>query len=468
MLRRPSSIPGMLIHLARIDRARHPGRWRALGLGLVAAAALPAYRAARPAASPPSAASPHRPRQVLVVGGQCARSRAFCATDLTCGAGDRCVDATGLSARLLRAAPRDADAWISPTLTATADGWALAFLGIEDERLDLWFARLGADGRRAGNARRLTNADSVKVIPDLAAGASGFGVTYTEVGENDVATRLLRLDAQGAPQGQPTTLGGEGFNFGGRVAWNGQEYATAWFNVSVATQMSARFARYTPAGARVGADANLHGRFAATGTLDLAFTGDAYGVAFNTFIPRDERSETLFLRVGAGGEASAPLKVAQRAERCGSAALAWSGRNFGLLWEDELSAEDDDTPLNRIAFAAASPGRVDVPRREVTRRDRFQVQPVIAFGGGVYAAAWTTIGDDGLDVWLARLDGEGKPLGPVVQVTKNSMGLLPSLAWNGREFGIAWTDVRGGGIDVWFSRFDPQGRRVGEELRVSP
>jgi hypothetical protein len=111
---------------------------------------------------------------------------------------------------------------------------------------------------------------------------------------------------------------------------------------------------------------------------------------------------------------------------------------------------------------------VDVPRRDLTQRNRYQVQPVMAFGGGVYALAWTTIGDDGLDVWLARLDSEGKLLGTPLQVTRNSMGLLPSLAWNGREFGIAWTDVRGGGIDVWFARYDAQGRRVGEEVRVSP
>lgn len=467
MPRRPSSITGMIAHLARLDRARHPARWRAVGLCLAAAAlATPAYLATRPS-TPAPATAPRAARRVLVLGGQCARSHAVCATDLTCGAGDRCVDATGLNARLARAAAQDADAWISPTLTPTTDGWAVAFLGMEDERFDLWFARLGADGRRAGNARRLTNADTVKVMPDLAAGAAGFALAYTELGENDVATRVMRLDAQGAAQGQPINLGADGFNFGGRVAWNGREYAAAWFNVSVVTQMSARFARYTPEGARVGAESNLHGRFAATGTLDLAFTGDAYGLAFNTYLPRDERSETLFLRVGAGGEGSSPLKVAQRPERCGSATLAWSGRNFGVVWEDEVSA-DEDAPLDRLAFAAVSPGRVDVPRREVTRRDAFQVQPVLAFGGGVYALAWTTIGENGLDVWLARLDAEGKALGAPIQVTRNSMGLLPSVAWNGREFGIAWTDVRGGGIDVWFARYDAQGRRVGEEVRVSP
>ncbi|MEZ4390096.1 MAG: hypothetical protein R3A48_03285 [Polyangiales bacterium] len=463
----------MLLHLARLDRSRNPRRWRTLGLcvaalGLSAPFAMTRGAAPTPHPQPARAATRRPARAILVAGGQCARSGTFCASDLTCGAGERCVDVTGMSARVLRAAADDADAWISPTLTPTADGWALSFLGIEDERLDVWFARLQADGKRVGAARRLTNADTVKVMPDLAAGPAGFALAYTEIGDNDLATRVLRLDAQGAAQGQPITLGGDGFNFGGRVEWNGREYAAAWYGVSVAAQMSARFARYGQDGARVGGDTTLHSRFAASGLLGFAFTGDAYGVAFNTYIPRDERAETLFLRVGAGGEASAPLKVAQRAERCGSANLAWSGRNFGVIWEDEMSAEDDDTPLNRLAFAAVSPGRVDVPRREVTRRDRFQVQPVIAFGGGVYAVAWTTIGDDGLDVWLARLDGEGKPLGAVTQVTRNSMGLLPSVAWNGREFGIAWTDVRGGGVDVWFARYDAQGRRVGEEHRVSP
>ncbi len=468
MPRRPTSIPGMLLHLARLDAARRPRRWRMAGLGALALglAAPIALRSPTPPTPPPAA---HRPaRTVLVAGGQCARTGAFCASDLTCGRGDRCVDATGLSARLMASVRDDADAWISPTLTATSDGWALAFLGIEDERLDIWFARLQGDGRRVGNARRLTNADSVKLMPDLAAGANGFALAYTEINEDAVATRLQRLGADGAAQGAPVNLGSDSFSFGGRVAWNGREYAAAWYGISAVTQMSAKLARYAPDGTRVGGDSTLHSRFAATGTLGLAFTGDAYGIAFNTFIPREERSETLFLRAGAGGEASAPLKVAQRRERCGSAALAWSGRNFGMVWEDELSAEDDDTPLDRLSFAAVSPGRVDVPRRDLTQRNRFQVQPVMAFGGGVYALAWTTIGDDGLDVWLARLDSEGKLLGTPLQVTRNSMGLLPSLAWNGREFGIAWTDVRGGGIDVWFARYDAQGRRVGEEVRVSP
>jgi hypothetical protein len=190
-----------------------------------------------------------------------------------------------LTARVLAEVSRrddDANAAINPTLVWNGAHFGVAWVGIHDDRFELWFARLGADGRRVGAPVRVTTSPTAKVIPSLAALGDGWGLAWTDLGEDDIAGYFVRLSAEGRPVGQPEPVARDGVNLAPRVVSNGREYALAWYNVSVTSQMSLHFGRIDANGRRVGGTSVAARGFLATGLADLAWQGDAYGLAWST------------------------------------------------------------------------------------------------------------------------------------------------------------------------------------------
>jgi len=410
-----------------------------------------------------------------IVAGRCALTGTLCFQHAQCSpvdareGGNRCVDPTGLGARVvsaLDAADDDANAAISPVLVWNGSHYGAAWVGIHDDRFELWFARLGADGRRVGAAVRVTSSASVKAIPSLAALGDGWGLAWTDVGEDDIAGYFVRLSATGQPVGNPEVVSRDGVNLAPRVVSNGREFGVGWYNISVTSQMSLHFARIDGSGKRVGNTTVAARGFLATGLLDLGWNGDGYGLAWSTYVPRDDRSVTSFQGLGASGATVGKVvPVSQGAGQNGGVALAWSGRHFGAAWEDGMT---EDEGANRLAFAGVGPAGVAVPRREVTDRSTLVLSPTLGWNGSRYALSWTRIAESGPEVLLARLGADGAPVGSAVRVTPNSLGLLSSVAVHGDTVSVAWTDLRASGIHIRFARFDNDGRRVGEETQIDP
>lgn len=486
-MRRPETIAGMLVWLARHHAERHPRamRWGALGVAAsltaaTAAALLPSAPLPEHAQTPRAAShrgstwrTLSRPdRGVVLAPGRCVVGGGLCFQSSECqpgGYGDRCAEPTGITARVLAEVSRrddDANAAINPALVWNGSHFGVAWVGIHDDRFELWFARLGADGRRVGAPVRVTTSPTAKVIPSLAAVGDGWGLAWTDLGEDDIAGYFVRLSAEGRPVGQPEPVARDGVNLAPRVVSNGREYALAWYNVSVTSQMSLHFGRIDANGRRVGGTSVAARGFLATGLADLAWQGDAYGLAWSTYVPRDNKAETHFVGLGASGEAVArPVRVSQGSGQNGGVALAWSGQHFGTVWEDSLS---EDEASNRLAFAGVTPRSVAVARRDLTDRSALVLGPSLGWNGARHALAWTRLSESGPEVLLARLGADGAPVGSAVRVTPNSLGLLPSVAVAGATFGLAWTDLRASGIHIRFARFDAEGRRVGDEHQIDP
>ncbi len=406
----------------------------------------------------------------LPLGGLCRATGAFCVNDATCGPAGRCEDPAGLTGRLRAMAPATGDSTpaLSPELVWNGDGYGCVWLAAGDDRLDLWFARLSPTGQRVGRPVRLTSSDTVKVLPSLVWDGGGYAVAYTEVAERSVSANLLRFGPDGALRGPARRVAPEeGIDLAARLVWNGREYAAAWYHVDRATQMSVRFARIAPDGARPSPTRVLHQRFMAGGPASLAWTGDAYGVGFTSYVPRDERSSTLFVRVGAGGEGAAAVPVASGPNRNGGTSLAWNGRHFGVAWEDDVQVPDDAAPTSALAYAGVGPSGVVVPRRTITGRDGLVLRPSLAWSGVAYGLAWTRVSEGSVDVYFARVTDGGAVDGTALRVTTRAPGALPSLVWTGREYGLAWTDGRDGDLDIYFTRLSASGSRVGQDVRVT-
>ncbi len=474
-MRRPTTIVGMLLHLARLNP-------RPVALGacaLTAVAALGLGVTLGRSLTPEPAVTPRAPAVDLRVGalltpGRCLVSGAVCVHDVTCGGRDRCVDETNLRARIAAhraAAPRDEDpvATISPSLARNGDAWGVAWAGFFDEHVDLYFARLGADGRRVGNPVRLTRSSTMKIAPQLVRGRTGWLITWTDVGEADVTSYALRLKDDGSPDGSPVKVS----NAGGiqilpRAVWNGSEYALTWLDLGVMQQMSVRFQRLSTSGGRVGSESTLaRGQFV-TGIPSLGFMGDGYGYGWTHYHGRDDRSTARFARVGAGGAVTATVNVAQGQGRAGGATVAWSGSRFGMAWEDDVKAEDEDSLESAIAFAAIGARDVEAPRVNVTQRDALHLQPDVAYAGEQYGLAYTRISADGAFVMLGRLDANGALRGRAAAVNPNdSFALFPSISAAGQGFALAWTQIGRDGVVTVFARVGADGQRVGNPVIVA-
>ncbi len=469
-MRRPTTIVGMLLHLARHRVARAP---RVALLGVATALAGLGSLAVGSVARVPDAQPPAVDAQTHVhvepFGGRCQASGVFCVSDLVCGRGDHCVDPHGLAARLatMRGPGSLEDAIpITPSLAWNGEGWSVAWSALEEEQADLYFARTDAAGRRIGQPVRVTRSASLKVLPSLAASPGGYALTWTEIGDDGVTAWVQRLDRNGASRGTPVRLSSQqGLGLASRAVWNGHDYAFAWYNASSATDLAIRFARINEAGEAVGDARNLAERVMPMGLFDLRSMGDGYGAAWSDQGSRGGQGQTVFVRVGAGGEASQPTRVAPGSN--GTVALTWAGRHFGAVWEDALSLDDEEAPRSRLAFAGVAPGQIAVPRRELTPRDAYVTQASIAWSGAQYGLAWARIGDDGADVFFNRLDAQGAPGRTPVRLTQGAIGIFPSMAWSGSEFAVVWTHIGARGIQLRLGRINADGRRVGDDVTLA-
>lgn len=477
-MRRPTTIVGMLLHLARLNP--RPVALGACALTTVAGIGLGV--ALGRGLTPEAAVTPRAPAVDLRVGallapGRCVSSGAVCVHDVTCGGGDRCVDETNLRARVTAAlaatpvAPCDDEpvASISPSLARNGDGWGVAWAGFFDEHVDLYFARLDANGRRVGNPVRLTRTATMKIAPQLVRGRNGWIVTWTDVGESDVNSYVLRLKDDGSPDGNPAKVS----NAGGiqilpRAVWNGSEYALSWLDLGVMQQMSVRFQRLSTSGGRVGSESTLaRGQFV-TGVPSLGFMGDGYGYGWTHYHGRDDRSTARFARVGAGGAVTATVNVAQGQGRAGGAAVAWGGTRFGMVWEDDVKAEDEDSLESALVFAGVGARDVEVPRVNVTQRDALHLQPDLAHVGDQYGLAWTRISGDGASVMLGRLDANGALRArPAAVNGGDAFALFPTITASGQGFAVAWTQIGRDGVVTMFARYGADGQRVGAPVIVA-
>lgn len=461
----------MLVHLARTQVARAPRVAAAISVGLVSVGFLGVVAVTSKPSSQPAVHAPHRAAlaRVQVAGGTCAASGAFCVSDLTCGRGDRCVDRHAVSSLLARGlgpGPLDDALPISPSLVWNGEGWAVVWSAIDEETAEIFFARASATGQRIGPPIRLTRGASLKVLPSLAASPDGYAVTWTDVSD-DITAWVLRLDKAGNPRGPATKVSPQqGLDLASRVVWNGHDYALAWYHASSSSDLTIRFARLGADGNRVGEERAVAERVIPTGLFDLRSMGDGYGLGWSAQGPRGDAGQTVFARVGAGGEASQPFRVAPAQGQNGTVALAWAKGNFGVVWEDALSL-DEDAPLSRLAFAGVGATAVTVPRRELTPRDAYFTQASLAWGSTQYGLTYARIGGDGADVFFNRLDAQGVPARTPIRFTQGALGLFPSLAWSGSEFAVAWTHIGARGIQLRLARVNADGRRVGDDVTLA-
>jgi hypothetical protein len=270
------------------------------------------------------------------------------------------------------------------------------------------FARYDPGGSRIGDIGTIaTSTVGIDLLPGgLAFTGDGFGVLWKEQ-ERFGVLRLTRLDAGGAPIGDPVTVpGAEEQAESGALVWVEDGYAALWRHSQDNYDLFA--SRLEPDG--VGAAPNLLG-------LDPQDVAVAYrpGEVGAAVIDESVASRIVVLRLDRAGSALGPeVELAADREYPAEVRIAASDSGYGVVWSD----------------GPFTPG--------------------------------------GRRVYFAAVDASGTPLGPAVPVSDApGDARLPALAWVGSRFVVAWSDDRHENDEVYARAFDAAGAPLGDEVRLT-
>jgi hypothetical protein len=201
-----------------------------------------------------------------------------------------------------------------------------------------------------------------------------------------------------------------------------------------------------------------------------AWTGDRYAASFWGY--EGGKARVFFAAIDRDGT----RRVAQRAvtttpNDAYGAAVAWTGRILGAVWQDRR----DPSGGYEIYFNRLTPdGEKLGPDQRISFAPGFSINPAIAWTGEEFILAWqderNSLGSGGYEIYAQRVDAEGRLILPNQRITRDAANSeAPSLAVNERGVAFAWLDGRGGATrGIWFAPFTRDLTRQGPDQRVSP
>jgi hypothetical protein len=168
-------------------------------------------------------------------------------------------------------------------------------------------------------------------------------------------------------------------------------------------------------------------------------------------------SDVLAARVsGADSAAAAVSRFTVTAEPGDqtSPVVASNGSGFLVAWE-AMQGSSMDIRAALLAGGEAAAAGPTGPSFTVAGGDFHSVRPAAASAGGGYLVAWEDYRNVGIDIFAARVAGDGTLLDaealPVCAATGDQIGV--ALASNGRDYLAAWEDIRmRGAPDIYAAR----------------
>ncbi len=240
------------------------------------------------------------------------------------------------------------------------------------------------------------------------------------------------------------------------IVWTGSEFGLAWYdNRNGASEIY--FARMDAAGNKIGNDVRVSNAAGNSRDAAIAWSGTEYGIAWQD--NRDGASEVYFARVDAGGGRQGPeVRATIDAGLDLEILLASTGTDFFAAWQDSRSGQEN-AYVTRIDPTGVV---INAPIPLTTRGS----DPWLVAVGNELAVAWRDL-RDGSDIYFARLDGTGTMIGSEARVTDSGDGRRPGLAVAGEGFGVTYTDDLPLGREVHFKYLDGNGNPITGAIQIS-
>lgn len=143
----------------------------------------------------------------------------------------------------------------------------------------------------------------------------------------------------------------------------------------------------------------------------------------------------------------------------GEPALAWSGQNWGVVFEDESGG-----PLSiffrRVDANGLALGEVE----EVSYGQEGAYQPALAWSGSSWGAVWSEVVGTSSALTFGQIGSDGRVIGGSSLSPDGEDAFSGAIDWGDSAFGVAW--ISGTGV-VWFQLASQQGVPDGAPVEVS-
>lgn len=199
-----------------------------------------------------------------------------------------------------------------------------------------------------------------------------------------------------------------------------------------------------------------------------AWTGARYATSFWGY--EGGKARVFFAAVDRDGtRREAQRAVTTTPSDAYGAAVAWTGRVLGAVWQDRR----DPSGGYEIYFNRLTPdGEKLGPDQRISFAPGFSINPAIAWTGEEFVLAWQderdSLGSGGYEVYAQRVDEQGRLILPNQRITRDPANSeAPSIAVGDQGVGFAWLDGRGGSRGIWFAPFTRELQRQGPDQRVS-
>jgi len=245
------------------------------------------------------------------------------------------------------------------------------------------------------------------------------------------------------------------------LVWTGAQFGLAWQDERDGNE-ELYFARLDVHGVKQGADVRVTNDGAPSVDPSLAWTGSGFGVAWCD--DRDGNLEIYFARLNAAGvKQGTDVRVTNDGQNSERPAVAWSGSEFVIAWQDERDG-NKEIYVARLSATGTKQGADIRLTNDVQRSER----PSLIWTGTQLAVAWQDERDANKEIYLARLDALGVKQGADLRVTTHvSSSERPSIASTGTALAIAWQDDRNGTKEFYFTRLTQAGAEIGDDVRIT-
>jgi hypothetical protein len=290
-------------------------------------------------------------------------------------------------------------------------------------------------------------------------------------GCDDDMSRLLEAD--GTPAAAEVNINDQGGGTGGAVWWNTWPDAV-WTGSNIGVVFEdGRHDRngdilyghmVDSAGNPIGAaDTRLESTTSSQKYPDVAFSGSEFGIVWQD--ARDGGYEIYFRRAS---DAMAPVGTATRLTNALGTSrvphVAWSGSEYGVVWEDNRDGGDYEIWFARVAADGTKVGT----EVALTAFAGQSLDPRIVWSGSEWGVVWQDDGWLNAEIAFMRVDGDGAALTAPIRVTQDShVSVSPDMVWAGSRYAIVWRDTRTSYSDIWMALVDGDGAKIGADEAVT-
>ncbi len=283
-----------------------------------------------------------------------------------------------------------------------------------------------------------------------------------QIDEAASCTRACNAASESALTGALVPSGLDSFQTA--LVWTGSEYGVAWedhrnpgFDPS-----EVYFTTLTRQGGKIGPDINVSLDGAESREPALAWSGREIGLLWNELVG----SHVWFRRIDpSANTVGMPRVVSNTLGSPEGTALAWSGRRFGAAWTEVVS----ETSSRQLFFAALDEfGNIACGKVLLSPSPNLDTSPRMAASGSRFAIVHDRWDYPDRDVALTIVDDDCQVIrGEAAIVSGPNLSERADIAWNGDRFGLIWSDQRTGADELWFKTLDLDGNPLTPDVQIT-